>query len=202
MSIIGMIPVAVVAADEECPTTNNGLFKSRRCERFGLDSDGRLLSCLPSENCVSTSAISVPSQYGAPWSFGSRDPKDAFQDLLKALEAQGLTIIETKDFYVHATAPSTVQGYVTNDVDDVEFRIDPKDNLCFYRSASRESVFFFPAQNLYQLPLGDGNTNRNRLETLRTALGWDTLAVLEKPQYLQGDDFQLDNPSDYQPLRE
>lgn len=72
---------------------------------------------------------------------------------------------------LQATAPTTVTGATSSNVDDLEFRIDAAKEFVFYRSASRDAVFFFPPQNLYSVPLSDGGTNRARLEALRVKLG-------------------------------
>ena len=70
---------------------------------------------------------------------------------------------------------------------------DEKKSFVFYRSASRESIFFFPAQNLYSVPLGDDGTNQARLESIRTKLGWESMGA-------RSEDVD-DNPASYQPLR-
>lgn len=171
-----------------CATQTGVLFRTRTCFNAGLVDD-RLRGCDASENCVSTSAVTSPGQFGAPWSYSPLTTDAAFTALLKAL-GNSIAEVDRDKYYVRATAPSTIRGYPTTDVDDIEFKL--KDNLVFYRSVSRESVFFFPPQNLYTVPLSDGDTNRRRLDELRLSLGWDTLANL------YNDD---DDPQKYQPLR-
>ena len=103
--------------------------------------------------------------------------------------------VDFENFYCRATAPTTIRGATPKERDDVEFKLDPIDHLVFYRSASRESVFFFPPQNLYSVPLSDAGSNKARLEDLRKKLKWDSLAVLE--DFEDGD---LDDPNNYQSL--
>ena len=69
-----------------------------------------------------------------------------------------------------AAAPSQISNYKATDVDDVEVLISAEKGLVFHRSASRESVFFFPPQNIYSVPLGDNGSNRGRLEALRKCI--------------------------------
>lgn len=180
----------------DCTSETNTLYARRTCVRFGLQ-ENRLLSCLPSENCVSTSAVTSPSQFGPPWSYSpaTNDVGEAMASLVEALRRVA-TVREVDEarLYVHATAPSTIKGAAAASVDDMEFKFEPVDKLVLYRSASREAVFFFPPQNLYSVPLSDGNTNRDRLEALRRSLGWQSLG----PLY---DEVDEDNPDLFLPLR-
>lgn len=174
-----------------CVTKTSLLFKTRTCFNAGLV-DNRLRGCDASENCVSTSAIASPGQFGAPWSYAPQEIDAAFASLLQALEKYTIADVDRANYYVRATAPTFIQGYAAADVDDVEFKLLKEDSIVLYRSASRQSVYFFPPQNLYTVPLSDGDTNRLRLDALRRDLGWDTLEALYK------DD---DDPRGYQPLR-
>lgn len=190
--------LASTQPNSACKTTTNAVFSRRRCERVGLVGDERrLIGCQASENCVSSSAITSPSQFGPPWSFApaTSNATVALDSLVEALGKAGCAVVDVdRDvFYVHATAPTTIQGYAATEVDDLEFKLDPKEELVFYRSVSRESVFFIPTQNLYSVPLSDGNSNRERLDTIRKMLGWQSLG----PLYTDEDD----DPNDYIPLR-
>ena len=160
----------------ECKTKPGALYAVRTCARYGVQGDGRLAGCLPSENCVSSSAIKSPAQFDAPWLFSpaTRDADRAFEELVKAAQASpDLKIAETDPArrYLRATAPSQISNYKATDVDDVEVLISAEKGLVFHRSASRESVFFFPPQNIYSVPLGDNGSNRGRLEA-RCARRW------------------------------
>ena len=142
--------------------------------------DGRLAGCLPSENCVSSSAIKSPAQFDAPWLFSpaTRDADKAFEELVKAAQASpDLKIAETdpaRRYLRGLPRRSQISNYKATDVDDLEVLISAEKGLVFHRSASRESVFFFPPQNIYSVPLGDNGSNRGRLEALRKALGWES----------------------------
>ena len=182
----------------ECKTKPGALYAVRTCARYGVQGDGRLAGCLPSENCVSSSAIKSPAQFDAPWLFSpaTRDADRAFEELVKAAKASpDLKIAETDPArrYLRATAPSQISNYKATDVDDVEVLISAEKGLVFHRSASRESVFFFPPQNIYSVPLGDGGSNRGRLEALRKALGWES--TNPRPED------EADLPSSYQALK-
>ena len=182
----------------ECKTKPGALYAVRTCARYGVQGDGRLAGCLPSENCVSSSAIKSPAQFDAPWLFSpaTRDADKAFEELVKAAEASpDLKIAETDPArrYLRATAPSQISNYKATDVDDVEVLISAEKGLVFHRSASRESVFFFPPQNIYSVPLGDNGSNRGRLEALRKALGWES--TNPRPEE------EEDSPQSYQALK-
>ena len=182
----------------ECKTKPGALYAVRTCARYGVQGDGRLAGCLPSENCVSSSAIKSPAQFDAPWLFSpaTRDADRAFEELVKAAKASpDLKIAETDPArrYLRATAPSQISNYKATDVDDVEVLISAEKGLVFHRSASRESVFFFPPQNIYSVPLGDNGSNRGRLEALRKALGWES--TNPRPEE------EVDSPGSYQALK-
>ena len=182
----------------ECKTKPGALYAVRTCARYGVQGDGRLAGCLPSENCVSSSAIKSPAQFDAPWLFSpaTRDADRAFEELVKAAKASpDLKIAETDPArrYLRATAPSQISNYKATDVDDVEVLISAEKGLVFHRSASRESVFFFPPQNIYSVPLGDGGSNRGRLEALRKTLGWES--TNPRPEE------EVDSPGSYQALK-
>ena len=182
----------------ECKTKPGALYAVRTCARYGVQGDGRLAGCLPSENCVSSSAIKSPAQFDAPWLFSpaTRDADKAFEELVKAAEASpDLKIAETDPArrYLRATAPSQISNYKATDVDDLEVLISAEKGLVFHRSASRESVFFFPPQNIYSVPLGDNGSNRGRLEALRKALGWES--TNPRPEE------EVDSPGSYQALK-
>ena len=182
----------------ECKTKPGALYAVRTCARYGVQGDGRLAGCLPSENCVSSSAIKSPAQFDAPWLFSpaTRDADRAFEELVKAAKASpDLKIAETDPArrYLRATAPSQISNYKATDVDDLEVLISAEKGLVFHRSASRESVFFFPPQNIYSVPLGDNGSNRGRLEALRKALGWES--TNPRPEE------EVDSPGSYQALK-
>ena len=202
-AVVALLPFRAAAVVDartgaECRTKPGALFAVRNCARYGIQKDGRLAACLPSENCVSSSAIKSPAQFDAPWLFSpaTRDADKAFEDLVKAAQASpDLKIAETDPSrrYLRATAPSQISNYKATDVDDVEIIVDGDKGLAFHRSASRESVFFFPPQNIYSVPLGDNGSNRGRLEALRKVLGWES--TNPRPEE------EEDSPRSYQALK-
>jgi uncharacterized protein (DUF1499 family) len=70
--------------------------------------------------------------------------------------------------YLRAEAPSS---FPSRNVDDLEFVLEPKEGLVFYRAASRESVYLYPLQQ----PVSDGGNLRKRVDSLQRTLGWGTL---------------------------
>jgi uncharacterized protein (DUF1499 family) len=198
-AVVALLPFRASAASAaECKTKPGALYAVRTCARYGIQKDGRLAGCLPSENCVSSSAIKSPAQFDAPWLFSpaTRDADKAFEELVKAATASPeLKIAETDPArrYLRATAPSQISNYKATDVDDVEIIVDGEKGLAFHRSASRESVFFFPPQNIYSVPLGDNGSNRGRLEALRKVLGWES--TNPRPEE------EVDSPGSYQALK-
>jgi len=202
-AVVALLPFRAAAVVDartgaECRTKPGALFAVRNCARYGIQKDGRLAGCLPSENCVSSSAIKSPAQFDAPWLFSpaTRDADKAFEDLVAAAKASpDLKIAETDPSrrYLRATAPSQISNYKATDVDDLEVLISAEKGLVFHRSASRESVFFFPPQNIYSVPLGDNGSNRGRLEALRKTLGWES--TNPRPEE------EEDSPRSYQALK-
>ena len=184
--VAALLPFQALAAEGQCRTKPGALYAVRTCARYGVQGDGRLAGCLPSENCVSSSAIKSPAQFDAPWLFSpaTRDADKAFEDLVAAAKASpDLKIAETDPArrYLRATAPSQISNYKATDLDDLEVLISAEKGIVFHRSASRESVFFFPPQNIYSVPLGDNGSNRGRLEALRKALEKDELLLNFQP---------------------
>lgn len=130
---------------------------------FGLKK-GRLLPCRQISNCISTSSINSVEKYSRPWAF-SNDAEVEFKDLVNAVQQNSqLKVVEINEDnkYIHATAKSAVPPTGT---DDVEFLLNPTDKIIAYRSNSRETV-----GGGGQI-VGDGGSNRNRLESIKRKLG-------------------------------
>jgi hypothetical protein len=68
--------------------------------------------------------------------------------------------------YVHDMAHAKFTGIVLCYV-----YCRPQDNVCAFRSATRDSIFVYPLQQ----PLSDRDSNKLRLESIRSALGWASL---------------------------
>lgn len=142
-------------------------------QAYGLEA-GRLAKCRGDNPCISTSSVGNPSKFGPPWSYQPQtdSPDLAWQSLKSAIlsiKDKGV-IVESIDgpntYYLRAEFPSTWKG-----TDDVEFRLITSDALVTYRSASREAIFIYPLQT----PINT-NKNKNRLEEIRNALGWEEFA--------------------------
>ncbi|HAC64629.1 MAG TPA: DUF1499 domain-containing protein [Cyanothece sp. UBA12306] len=119
-------------------------FSGTRPTNLGVK-DGKLAPCPGTPNCVS-------SQSSNPQFTISPLPAMAISELRKILEQmERTTIIEATDNYLYAEFKSKLMGYV----DDVEFYLDPNENVIHLRSASR-------------LGKSDLGVNRQRIESIRS----------------------------------
>jgi uncharacterized protein (DUF1499 family) len=115
--------------------------------------NGELAPCPASPNCVSSRADDAQHAI-APFPF-TGSPAEAFDRLRNVVSAQrGAKLISTGENYLHFEFTSRLCGYV----DDVEFQLDPQRREIHFRSASR-------------LGYGDLGVNRQRMESIRRALG-------------------------------
>ncbi|MEX2132317.1 MAG: DUF1499 domain-containing protein [Pseudohongiellaceae bacterium] len=108
--------------------------------------DGRLVGCPDSPNCV-CSFEDRESHYIAPLQANL----DQVESVLLNLDAAN--IVKAEPNYLYAEFTSRIMGFV----DDVEFLFDPVAGVTHVRSASR-------------LGHSDMGVNRNRIESIRTAL--------------------------------
>ena len=121
-------------------------FAGKRPDNLGVK-DGQLAPCPGTPNCVSTQSQD-PKAKIAPLA------KVSIAELKKVIESmERTTIIEETDNYLYAEFKSQLMGYV----DDVEFYLDPNENVIHVRSASR-------------LGKSDLGVNRKRVETIREKL--------------------------------
>ncbi len=121
-------------------------FAGKRPDNLGVK-EGKLAPCPGTPNCVS-SPSQDPKAKIAPL------PKVSIAELKKVIESmERTTIIEETDNYLYAEFKSQLMGYV----DDVEFYLDPNENVIHVRSASR-------------LGKSDLGVNRKRVETIREKL--------------------------------
>ena len=130
----------------------------------------RLFGCQTQTNCVSTAAGKNPTQFVAPWDYTIKtsDPGKAFAALTEVvLNDDTLKIVEVDDqrMYLHATGKSKVPK---DGVDDVEFLMVPDEKIVTTRSASRGNFYVYP----YQVPIGDGGFQKQRLQGILSKLGW------------------------------
>lgn len=115
---------------------------------------GKLPPCPSSPNCVISQGDADAEHAIAPLAY-SGAAAQAMAQLVAIVTAMPRTaIIESTDNYLYAEFTSKLMGFV----DDVEFYLDPAESVIQVRSASR----------LGQSDLG---ANRQRVETLRQALG-------------------------------
>ena len=121
-------------------------FAGKRPDNLGVK-EGKLAPCPGTPNCVSSQSQD-PKAKIAPL------PKVSIAELKKVIESmERTTIIEETDNYLYAEFKSQLMGYV----DDVEFYLDPNENVIHVRSASR-------------LGKSDLGVNRKRVETIREKL--------------------------------
>ncbi len=114
--------------------------------------DGRLAVCPASPNCVSTQAEDANHRMEPIPFIGSAD--DAMQRIKDLVATMPRTKIVTVDGnYLHVEFRSAFFRFV----DDVEFLIDPKEQVIHFRSASRVGY-------------SDMGVNRRRMERIREAI--------------------------------
>ena len=139
---------------------------------YGLKKD-RLLPCKSKSNCFSSSSISSLDHYAKPWSFTSKDGDQEYQEIVKVLGSITefpLTIVDKDESkrYIRAETRSAIPLTGT---DDIEFLVNGLDNIITLRSNSREVVMAGPEN------IGDGGSNKNRLEVIRRKLGVEEMGV-------------------------
>jgi uncharacterized protein (DUF1499 family) len=121
-------------------------FAGTRPNNLGVK-DGKLAVCPGSPNCVNSQSQDAQSQIEPLRAM-------AIADLKKIIESmERVTIIQETDNYLYAEFKSKLMGYV----DDVEFYLDPGENVIHVRSASR-------------LGKSDLGVNRMRIEEIRAKL--------------------------------
>ncbi len=112
----------------------------------------KLPLCPNSPNCVSSQATDE-AHFVAPFKMKA-DLTHAWDTLKQILNAQPrMQIIGDSDYHLKAESTSLIFRFV----DDLEIIADPVEGLLHIRSASR-------------IGYGDFGVNRNRVETLRSAL--------------------------------
>jgi len=125
---------------------------SRKPTNLGV-TDGHLADCPSSPNCVSTQASDGQHRM-EPISFGGSS-EEAIQRVKDVLAEMTRTkIVTLEGNYLHVEFRSAFFRFV----DDVEFLIDPKDQLIHFRSASRVGY-------------SDLGVNRRRMEQIRKTFG-------------------------------
>ena len=121
-------------------------FSGKRPTNLGVK-NGKLAPCPGTPNCVNSQSSDAQSKI---------DPLPAkpISELKKVIEKmERTTIIEETDNYLYAEFQTPLMGFV----DDVEFYLDPNENVIHVRSASR-------------LGKSDLGVNRKRVEEIRAKL--------------------------------
>ncbi len=121
----------------------------------GLEAN-ELKPCSSKPNCVCSINESDKDHYIAPFEHEKID--QLWAKLKENLSVFGLTLVESKENYIHATATTRILRFT----DDVEFLYQPDKKKIQIRSASR-------------LGYSDLGTNRKRLEDIRLKLHQSTL---------------------------
>jgi uncharacterized protein (DUF1499 family) len=123
---------------------------SRKPANLGVV-DGRLSDCPSSPNCVSTQAGGADHRMEPiPFTGSSDEAMQRINDLVA--EMPRTKIVTVEDNYLHAEFRSAFFRFV----DDVEFLIDPEEQVIHFRSASRVGH-------------SDLGVNRRRMEQIRNA---------------------------------
>ncbi len=121
--------------------------------------DGKLKGLSPTENCVSSQADFYPNhpqrQYAAiaPLAMRGSGPETIAKLQKIVASMDGARLVKNEPDYLYAQYTTPLMKYV----DDVEFWFDPIAQVIQVRSASR-------------LGQGDRGLNRQRVESVRTAL--------------------------------
>ncbi|MFM7602504.1 MAG: DUF1499 domain-containing protein [Pseudanabaena sp.] len=126
-------------------------FSGTRPTNIGV-TDGKLLACPDSPNCVSSQSTDAEHKI-APLTY-TGDPAKALADLKAVIQRMPRTkIITAEGNYIYTEFTSAFMGYV----DDVEFYLNTDKSIIEVRSASR-------------LGKSDLGVNRDRVEAIRAQL--------------------------------
>lgn len=116
--------------------------------------DGRLLPCPDSPNCVSSQADLASPQYVEPLDYADTPADEAWSKLIEGLASRPqVRLVTVTSDYVHAEFTSLVFRFK----DDIEFTLDTDAHCIHVRSLSR-------------VGRSDFGVNRERVESLRAEL--------------------------------
>ncbi|MEM6253916.1 MAG: DUF1499 domain-containing protein [Cyanobacteria bacterium P01_D01_bin.156] len=125
-------------------------FSGKRPDNLGV-TQGQLLACPGTPNCVSTQAETSDNEHYIAPIATDKSPADAIALLKSIIEGmERSTINEATDTYLYAEFSSKLMGFV----DDVEFYAAPNSGVIQVRAAAR-------------LGKSDLGVNRKRMETIR-----------------------------------
>ncbi len=96
--------------------------------------NNQLSPCPASPNCINTEYAEDSEHYIAAIAYQNKSTDDIIQLLQQTIAVSGGRITMHKGHYIAATYTTRLFRYV----DDVEFRIDPQQQLIHIRSASRQ----------------------------------------------------------------
>lgn len=96
--------------------------------------NNQLSPCPASPNCINSEYAEDSAHYIAAITYQNRSVEEIIQLLQQTIAMSGGRITEHKDHYIAATYTTRLFHFV----DDVEFRIDPQQQLIHIRSASRQ----------------------------------------------------------------
>ncbi|MCC5816695.1 MAG: DUF1499 domain-containing protein [Leptospira sp.] len=127
-----------------------------RPEDIGIRENKQLKACPPSPNCVTSFCDPTDEEHYIESISFSGKADEAMNTLKEViLKQERSAIIVEKPNYIHAEFTTKLMRYV----DDVEFLLDDKNKKIHVRSASR-------------LGRKDFGVNRERIEKIRSDLGW------------------------------
>jgi uncharacterized protein (DUF1499 family) len=122
---------------------------SRSGDAAGL-LNGKLQKCPDTPNCVSSEQAEDTGHYIPPISMSDHSPDQALNILKNIILELGGEIQREDGTYLSAAFSSSLFGFT----DDLELRLDPKNNVIQIRSSSRVGY-------------GDLGANRKRVELIR-----------------------------------
>ncbi len=112
--------------------------------------NNQLSPCPASPNCVNSEYTDDGEHYIAAIAYQNKSTDDVIQLLQQAIATSGGRITHHNDHYIAATYTTRLFRFV----DDVEFRIDPQQQLIHIRSAARQGH-------------SDLGANRKRVQTIK-----------------------------------
>jgi uncharacterized protein (DUF1499 family) len=142
--------------------------------QFGVVNN-RLLKCNAQSNCISSSSVTSLEKYGRPWEY-SVESKEIFEKLQRQLQSDSSFNIKENDdqnFYIRV---ETKSAFPPTGTDDVEFLLNDKEKIITYRSNSRDVIVAGPQV------IGDGGSNRNRLEKIRRELALNEMGMTKETE--------------------
>ena len=153
-----------------CTSESNPQITTVSCRRLGLTPEKRLLGCLATENCFSTSAKS--NKYVSPWVYLPSLTGPQAKEVLKvAAEENGLKVLKDVDMYLLA-AERDVPKQVPGSSLFYEFLVKPDDHIVLYRAFVDKTAFLYPLQQ----PVSDQGALEGKLRAIRAKTGWRTVS--------------------------